>query len=454
MKIRLLPRTLYGRLVLMLFVAFVGLQAVIAIIILSQVPERVREEMVARDLSLRIIPVLDSIVNAQLIRDEIALKVFSNLGFSVNPSPIQSGVKDDSWPALSEQLARKLESRVDSVESIIAMGEPPFKMFANESESVRQIVLTMRLPDGTRVAYRGGIALPMFSPLRMGIFVDVGIRFFAVALIALLLTRWLVSPLNRLAAQADALGRNLDSAPISVSGPREIERTARAFNEMQTRLRNYVSERTRMLTAISHDLRTPITRVLLRLELMPPSDARDRSIADLTELTDMVNETLAFVRNEHDSMPAESIAIDALVADRVRFANATSIRFTMPPIDVQVIGRRTSLVRLFDNLIENTLRYANSATMSVATDAGHVSIQIDDDGPGIPPEELDRVFEPFYRVEKSRNTHSGGTGLGLAIARDIARAHGGDVQLQNRAQGGLRTTVTLPLANDSAPKAT
>jgi signal transduction histidine kinase len=435
-------------LVLMLFVAFIGMQAVIALIILSQVPERVREEMVARDLSIRISPVLDRLTNAQYKLSDIDILLFNDLGFFLDARPFEMGDNAQRWDALAGHIASKFEGRVLTVESVVANSEPPFKMFASERETVRPIAVNLQLSNGTRLSYRGDIALPVFSPLRVGILADVGVRVFAVALIALLITRWLVSPLNRLAAQAAALGRNLDSEPISVTGPREIERTARAFNEMQTRLRNFVNERTRMLTAISHDLRTPITRVLLRLELMPPSDARDRSIADLTELTDMVNETLAFVRSEHDSTPAESIAIDALVAERIRFANTATIAYALPPTDIQVIGRRTSLVRLFDNLIENTLRYSSEARISVATRVDQVAIEIDDDGPGIPADELERVFEPFYRVEKSRNAHSGGTGLGLAIARDIARAHGGDVQLQNRAEGGLRVTVTLPLANN------
>ncbi len=198
-----------------------------------------------------------------------------------------------------------------------------------------------------------------------------------------------------------------------------------------------------MLTAVSHDLRTPITRVLLRLEMMPYSDARNRSIADLTQLTEMVNETLEFARGEGISGMAEPVDVAQLLSQCVAATNSASVNLT-PSTEHFVIGKRASLVRLFDNLIENALRYGGNAQIGCVIESASVVVTVDDDGPGIPIDEIDRVLEPFYRVEKSRNTNSGGTGLGLSIASDIARAHGGELRLSNRVAGGLRATVMLP----------
>jgi signal transduction histidine kinase len=446
MKLRLLPKTLYGRLVLMLFAAFVGVQVFIAAVILTQVPERVREEMAARDLAIRLRPALQRIAPGapELTKEEVSL--FETLGYSLIAIPSQPQQESHSAKLL-EHLSKYLDAKVVQVRVSEPLGVRNFRSPFEEGELGRAVDIVVQARDDLALNYKGRIALPMFAPIGFGMTIDIAMRLLAIAIIALAITRWLVSPLNRLAAQADSLGRNLDAAPISEDGPREIERTAKAFNQMQKRLRNYIDDRTRMLTAISHDLRTPITRVLLRLEMMPPSDARDRSVADLTQLTEMVNETLDFVRGEHRQEAAQTIQLDTLISERVRNANSHAIVFESDDINATVLGRRLALARLFDNLIENALRYATSAKLSCELQQHDVIVNIKDDGPGIPEAELERVFEPFYRVEKSRNVASGGTGLGLAIARDIARAHGGDVQLQNRTEGGLRATVTLPIAH-------
>jgi signal transduction histidine kinase len=446
MKLRLLPTTLYGRLVLMLFMAFIGVQIAIALVIMTRLPERIREEMVANDLVLRINPVIRLLEREPETTSQLASHYLSALGFTV--SNAQSNVRQISpgWEALGEALERSLQAellRIGSNEPTLAA---PHLLFGNEIGDTRVIEVLVRLKDKRYLAYRGEMALPAFSPLRLSLLIDAGVRLLAIVLIALALTRWLVSPLNRLAAQADALGRDLHSAPVSEDGPREVQRTAQAFNNMQTRLRNYVDERTRMLTAISHDLRTPITRVLLRLEMMPASEVRDRSIADLTQLTEMVNETLDFVRGEHRLAPAEPVDLGNVLSETVSSAHSNSVGLTQRDEAALVLGRRTSLLRLFGNVVENALRYAGNAHVDVSVDTSTVVVTVDDNGSGIPENELNRVFEPFYRVEKSRNAGSGGTGLGLSIARDIARAHGGDIRLSNRTQGGLRVTVTLPLA--------
>ncbi len=441
MKLRLLPQTLYGRLVLLLFAVFVGVQIFIAAIVFSQQSAMGINDILVRDLVARINLMVRVVELTKTMSPEIVNTALKDFGVTMidDASQFASTSHDyELMPPIFDALqSNTLTAQVLGVRrSLATSGDRVFGRGAD-------LEVLLRLPDGRTFIYRGSLFTGMFMPLHRGMLFDIGIRLLGVVLIALLLTRWLVSPLNRLANHADALGRDLNAAPISESGPREVQRAAAAFNQMQSRLKNYLEERTRMLTAVSHDLRTPITRVLLRLEMMPHSEARNRSIADLTQLTEMVNETLEFARGESISSTAEPVDVGQLLGQCVAATNSASVNL-LPSAEHFVIGKRASLIRLFDNLIENALRYGGNARIACAVESASVVVTIDDDGPGIPIDEIDRVLEPFYRVEKSRNTNSGGTGLGLSIARDIARAHGGELRLSNRVAGGLRATVMLP----------
>ena len=263
----------------------------------------------------------------------------------------------------------------------------------------------------------------------------------AAALLSLWAVRRLTGPVALLAEAAERLGRDVNAPPLPERGPDEVKRAAVAFNTMAARIRRFVQDRTFLLTAIGHDLRTPITRLKLRAEFIDDDEQRQKFMADLDELDAMVSATLVFGRDTADMEPAVPFDLVALLrtvlddaadarpdaGDQLSFAG---------PAHLTVHGRILALKRVFANLVGNAVKYGGAARVVLDPGAGLATVSIEDDGPGLPPGELERVFEPFYRVEDSRNRETGGTGLGLPIARNILRAHGGDVVLGNRPGGG------------------
>jgi len=247
-------------------------------------------------------------------------------------------------------------------------------------------------------------------------------------------------PLRALAAAAQRLGRDVSAPPMAESGPREVRAAAHAFNEMQSNLRRFVEDRTQMIAAISHDLRTPITRLKLRAEFVDDEEQRTKMLADLDDMESMIAATLAFARDDMAREPRVPTDLGAILATQATDFGATYAG----PAHFMVRAGPTALKRAFANLLENAQAYAGEARVTLEDRAPNVLVTIDDDGPGIPEDELERVFAPFYRVEGSRNRETGGTGLGLAVVRSALRALGGDVQLANRPEGGLRVKVTLP----------
>lgn len=251
---------------------------------------------------------------------------------------------------------------------------------------------------------------------------------------------------------AERLGRDVNAPALPEDGPTEVASAAAAFNTMAGRIRRFVSDRTFLLTAIGHDLPTPITRLKLRAEWMDDEEQRRKMLLDLDELEAMVSSTLAFGRDVAGSEPPVPMDLSALLrtildeATDARPGSADQITFCGPE-QFRVQGCPVALKRAFSNLVQNALSYGDGVKLILAAAPdGMVSMRIEDRGPGIPADQLERVFEPFHRVEGSRNRETGGTGLGLPITRNILRAHGGDVGLANRAEEGLRAIVTLPSA--------
>lgn len=269
----------------------------------------------------------------------------------------------------------------------------------------------------------------------------------------LLVARRIAGPLRHLAEAAERLGRGEAVAELAIQGPQEVRRAAAAFNQMQGRIRRFVEDRTRMLAAISHDLRTPIATLRLRAEEIDDDEAREGILRPLEELSALAEATLAFAREEgaEEARKADLASlVESVASDLAELGRPVS--FEDAP-RIPLVCRASSLRRAVRNLIENAVAYGESAQVSLRLDPerrGHVQIVVDDQGPGIPEAELDRVFEPFVRLESSRSRRTGGTGLGLSIARSIARAHGGDVLVANRPGGGLRATLSLPLPENGA----
>ena len=269
-----------------------------------------------------------------------------------------------------------------------------------------------------------------------------------------LLTNWavrrLTAPVRTLAAAAEALGRDVNAPPLPEDGPSEVAVAAIAFNTMASRIRRFVTDRTLLLTAIGHDLRTPITRLKLRSEFIEDDELRRKFTADLDELEAMVSATLAFGRDSANREPLVKLDLRALLrtildeAIEGRPDMANQIAFSAEPPQITIQARSLALKRALSNLVGNAIVYGGSAQVTLRPPhEGHVAVLIEDDGPGLSGGDLDRMFEPFVRVEASRNRETGGTGLGLSIARNIVRGQGGDIVLSNRSPHGLRATVTL-----------
>jgi two-component system, OmpR family, sensor kinase len=264
--------------------------------------------------------------------------------------------------------------------------------------------------------------------------------------------RQLMVPVRTLAGAAERLGRDVVNAPaLPETGPSEIVIAAAAFNTMAARIRRFVEDRTFLLTAIGHDLRTPITRLKLRAEYMEDDEQRIKMLADLDEMEAMVAATLAFGRDITTSEAVTRIDLAILlrtILDEAADGNpelADTLTFTGPD-HLTIHARPLSLKRALTNLVGNALKYGDAARVILhQLPKNQVQIDIEDNGPGIPPALMESAFEPFRRLETSRNRETGGSGLGLSIARDILRAHGGDIVLHNDPEGGLRASVTLPI---------
>jgi signal transduction histidine kinase len=279
------------------------------------------------------------------------------------------------------------------------------------------------------------------------------VAFIAMSVTAALLILWgvrrLTRPVADLAAAAVRLGRDVNAPALPESGPAEVATAAAAFNTMAANIRRFVADRTQMLAAISHDLRTPITRLRLRAEFLEDDEQRAKMLADLAEMEAMIASTLAFARDDAANEPAISVDLASLartVLDEAADAcpeHADDIVFDGPEHLVMRL-RPVALKRALSNLVGNALKYGDAARLALERRGESVVMLLDDAGPGIPEDSQEKVFQPFQRIEGSRNRETGGTGLGLTIARSILRAHGGEVTLHNRREGGLRVAIRLP----------
>ncbi|HEV7257782.1 MAG TPA: ATP-binding protein [Bosea sp. (in: a-proteobacteria)] len=266
-----------------------------------------------------------------------------------------------------------------------------------------------------------------------------------VVLIAILMVRWLTRPLRVLGVAAKRSYSGAEPVEVALDGPREIRELALAFNDMQRRIKRLVDDRTQTLAAVSHDLKTPLTRLRLRAAELGPHSSADDIEADLDEMEAMLDASLMFLKGEQVDEPSRTIDLPALLQtirdDLIDAGHDVSLS---APACLPFNGRHLPLKRAFTNLIWNAVRYGSRARMALIAEDVAVILTIDDDGPGIAANEIESVFAPFKRLDTSRNRETGGVGLGLTIARTVIRGHGGEVSLENRAGGGLRAIVRLP----------
>lgn len=302
----------------------------------------------------------------------------------------------------------------------------------------------VRLADGQWLAFTVGLPSTGFGwswPLLVALA--------AVSIVVVPVSIWAVrrvtAPLGRLAEAAERLGRDVAAPPLAEIGSSEMRRAAQAFNRMQAQLRRLLDNRTRMLAALSHDLRTPLTLLRLRVEEVAEVEERERMAATIASMDEMIEATLAFARDDAKAESRRRIDVAALLGAVVDDLADAGFPVTMEPAAPVVLEcQPTALRRALGNLLDNAVKYGGSADVAIESGRNAVTITIADRGPGIPEVELSKVFEPFYRLEGSRSRETGGSGLGLAITRAIVEAQGGAVSLANRAGGGLCARVSLP----------
>lgn len=331
------------------------------------------------------------------------------------------------------------------------------------------MMLSIRLPDGSQLDFTS-----TESWGRKPTYVELGLIGLVAVLASFLifgtLAQRLADPFVRIARHAQGLGEQPNADPLPLTGPAEARAAAAALNQARAALRDMVAERTRMLAAISHDLRTPATRLRLRAEFVDDEALRDKMLRDLDELTGMITAVLDFLREDAISEPTEMVAFSSLLQSLcddyvdtgkpVVFHEPPPLRFTTVKSVFSGVGeerldfeqvrslrltcRPKALRRALMNLIENALKYGNRADVRVDADADHIFVEVADRGPGIPETERENVFKPFYRLETSRNRATGGSGLGLSIVRTVVVSHGGSLELTDRDGGGLAVHVKLP----------
>lgn len=474
---RWLPASLFGRLMGVLAAGLMLAQLLSALINVVE-----RDQLLNRGFGQQpaqriadVVALLDTLPRAERGRVVAVLSV-PPLVLSLNDAPLLAQTPELSGrgallvarlhTALGADRALRVELRSGFAPGLERMNGERYRRSLQHEDAVHRIgakasapVLRaeVQLPDGQWARFDSALP-PAPEALPWRLVLTLAVLLLSMLGLSWVAVRWVVRPLHVLAQAAQGLGEDLARPPLPEDGPLEVRQAAHAFNTMQRRLAQFVDDRTRMLTALSHDLKTPLTRMRLRTELLDDDEARPRFESDLLEMETMVTQTLDFMRGLGGHEPQASVDINRLLAslqaDHQAMGRGVQIEGqALAPL----LGVASLLRRALGNLIDNAVLYGGSATVRVEDTPSCLRLHVLDTGPGIPEAELARVFEPFHRLEGSRNRSTGGTGLGLGIARSVARLHGGDVLLRNRtvladgSAGGLDATLDLPRQGGAGP---
>jgi signal transduction histidine kinase len=347
-----------------------------------------------------------------------------------------SGRQDDYTDRLRQLVQMQLETLSPPV--LVSARILP----ASDSRRAGAAVVEAVLQDGRRLSFI--ISYDLLGNGNGLILFLISIVIISV-LVSIWMARRIAAPIRDLASAAERLGVDLTAPPLAVRGPQELRATIREVNRMQYRLQRFLEDRTQMLAAISHDLRAPLARLRLRAELVVDGEQQRKMFDDLDSMNGMIESTLAFARDDARQEPRTLVDLGVLVGDVCEDAGdaGDNVAYTGQR-GVDIPCRPTLIRRAVANLIDNAIKYGGSARVKIIHEIDRVMIVVDDDGPGVPPEEHEKVFAPFYRREPARDPAKAGVGLGLSIARTVAREHGGDVTLRNRDNGGLRASIELP----------
>ena len=469
MRLPLWPQSLFGRL-LAASVAAVLLAQAVALVMIAQERERFVLQGSVREWTRRIAET--TLMLAPLSAAQRVAALAQQSQSSPMPSPhmphpgpykahahgggfvrlplllsdFESTLREQLRAALGPGYGIEIGPTPEPAPPAVALPPPFYEAheLALHPGSAQRYDVTVRFADGDAVTYRVA-RLPAGAWLPRNLFVNLTLLVLLLVIVLYIAARNITRPLSELARAADNVGRSTHPVPqLAERGARELRDAARAFNTMQDRLHRYLDSRTRVLAAMSHDLKTPLTRLRLQVEALDNPPMQARIGRELDEMESMVREALALFRGLDDGEPASAVDVGALLAQiRDEFsdmgATVTITGHALRP----VTAKSQALKRCLTNLIANAVKFGTRADVHVE-DGADLVIRVRDRGPGIPEEELERVFEPFYRLESSRNRDSGGTGLGLSIARDIAQAHGGSLRLANLPGDGLEATLRLP----------
>ncbi len=361
--------------------------------------------------------------------------------WSRNEHAIPGGVGSSEWEGLKRRL-RELAPELGEAQIIIGSNR--------KLESDPHLALvSLQLPDGSWVN------VSLFSRMTPktgshGTVLSTTLMALGVIGISIVLVRWMTQPLRTFADAAQRLYRGTERVPMLVEGPREVRELANAFNDMQTRIKTLIDDKTQALAAVSHDLRTPITRLRLKAENVGDDALGNAMCADLSEMEAMIDQTLAYLRGDRSNEEFRQMDLTALLETLVNDASdaGSDATLTAPPT-LAIRARPLALKRAFSNIIQNALKYGKTVRLTLRQTTNGAEVQIDDDGPGIPSDKVEAAFAPFTRLENSRSKESGGFGLGLTIARSAIEGHGGTINLSNALDGGLRVRVHLPSAGQA-----
>jgi signal transduction histidine kinase len=341
----------------------------------------------------------------------------------------------------TDRLRQFVEMQLETLSPPISVSARTLATAGDGHSSTAEV--EAKLPDGRRLTFTVSYDHLVKSG---GLIVFLILLVIIAILISIWMARRIAAPIREFAGAAERLGLDLTAPPLAIRGPWELRATIETVNRMQHRLQRFLEDRTQMLAAISHDLRAPLARLRLRAELVADGEQQRKMFDDLDSMNAMIESTLAFARDNARQEPRTLVDIGVLVGDVCEDVGDSGERVAYAgQRGIDVPCRPTLIERAVANLIDNAMKYGEAARVKIVHETGRVVIVVDDDGPGIPADEQEKVFAPFYRREAARNPAKAGVGLGLSIARTVAREHGGDVTLRNRDGGGLSALIELPI---------
>ena len=427
---KIIPSTLIGRSIIIIFVPII-----ILVLLTSLVFYQTSWNIISKRLAESVVADINVLV--KLIDDD-----FQNYARNIAKKDFKMEInikKDESINPLSKNISRGILSR--RLDQSLTNLDKPFSYDLSNLE--RGVIIKIQLDNELLI-----INVDKDRLYSETAFVFLLWMIFA-SLILLFMSYFLMSkqlkPLKRLAIIAETFGRGLDAPELKSVGAHEIRQTSQAFNQMRTRIKRFLKQRTDMLAGVSHDLRTPLTRMKLQVSLMKDKKAQAELEIDIKEMTAMLDSYVSFVKTESPET-IENININELIKECIKNLNEDNYTIKLDEKNiVQTSGRPIQLKRAFQNIIDNSKRYGDKIEIKIFLDESGCNIDINDNGEGIPKEKYEDVFKPFYTLDPSRNKLKGESGLGLTITRDIIRSHGGEIKLDESELGGLKLSVLLPI---------